>query len=607
MTRRALSILAAFAGLGVLAMAVVPWTTSSAPLRAAIAKQLRETYAVELIVTGRSTIALLPVPRLKLEDVALATAEGAPLVRGGHLRGEFSVLSLLTGRIELSDLSLHGSRIDVDVDARGHRAWTTPIDRVRANIVGPAPPSRHVRRLTITGSYLVFRDERTSTEMVLRDINVTANWPDLEGAASFAGSFNWLGEVVDIAMTGVRPSALLAGHASPFVVQASAAPGRVRLSGDANLGDDPRIVGRAAFGTRSLRDLLPWIGLGAPLGGLTSALSVEGDFSVDRRGASWPAIRLTLGGDRLEGALAVRFGGHRPLTTGTLAAEHLDLSDFLAPFAQARTAAGSWNSEPLDIGPLTGGSDLDMRVSAASARAGWLRLEDVAANVMVRSGRIDASLGRATLGNGVAKGRLSLTVVDAGLDLRAQGSFDRLDVAALFGNLGQSSRMTGAAQGGFVLEGVGGSAAEIARRSHGRATLAVRSGEVVGLGLHELVRRSDRQPPDGRGARTPFDQAQVSLNINSGVAEIADGLLTTPNLRAALQGRASLADQTIAIMVLLDGVGDSSPSAIEISGPWDDVKVAPVGRTLIQRSGGLHPSQPVEPARAWSSGGAHAQ
>src|SRR5215212_8736875 len=281
MTRRALSILASLAGLAVLTMAVVPWTTSSAPLKAAIARQLRETYGVELTVAGRSTIALLPVPRLKFEDVALATPEGMPLVRGGQLRGEFSIVSFLGGRLELSDLSLHGSRIDIDVDADGQTAWATPIGKVRANIVGSVPPSRHIRRLTVTGSYLVFRDGRTNGEAVLRDVNVTANWPALEGATSLAGSFNWLGEAVDLAITGVRPSALLAGHASPFVVQANAALGRIRLSGDANLGDDPRVVGRAAFGTRSLQALLPWVGLGAPLGGLTRALTIEGDFTLD--------------------------------------------------------------------------------------------------------------------------------------------------------------------------------------------------------------------------------------------------------------------------------------------------------------------------------------
>jgi AsmA protein len=588
MIRRALIIIAALAGFAVLAMAVAPWTTSSGPLKAAIARQLRETYGLELTVAGRSTVALLPVPRLKFEDVALAAPEGPPLVRGGHLRGEFSILSLLVGRIEISDLSLHGSRIDVDLDAHGQTAWNTPVDRMRARISGVTVPSTHINRLTITGSYLVFRDGRTGAEAVIRDINLTANWPALASAVDLAGSFNWLGESVDLMATGIRPSALAAGRASPFIVQASAAPGRLRLSGDANLGEDPRVVGRAVFGTRSLRDLLPWAGIGAPLGGLTRALTFEGDFTLDRRGVSWPAVRLTLGGDRLDGALAIRFGGERPLTTGTLAADRLDLSDLFAPFVQARTSAGLWSAEPLDIGPLTAGGDLDLRVSASSAHVGSLRLEDMAANVMVRPGRIDASLGRATLNNGVVKGRLSVAAVAPGLDLRAQGSFERLDSAALLSDLGQNSWFAGSTQGQFVLEGTGESAADIVRQSHGRATLGIRSGELIGIGLHDLVRRPLATPFDWRGGRTPFDQAQIALNVANGVVEIADAGLTAPNIRAALQGRASLADQTIAIKATVEGSatrGHPSPVTVEINGPWNDVKVAPGGRALIQRSG----------------------
>ena len=607
MIRRALTALAALAGLAVLAMAVAPWTTSSAPLRAAIARQLRETYGLELTVAGRSTIALLPVPRLKFEDVALATSEGAPLVRGGQLRGEFSILPLLVGRIELSDLALHGSRIDVDLDALGQTSWMTPIDKVRASITGAAVPLRHIRRLTVTGSYLVLRNGRTSAEAVVRDINITANWPALDGAVELAGSFNWLGELVDLTVTGIRPSALLAGRASPFVAQAGAVLGRLRLSGDANFGDDPRVVGRVVFDTRSLRNFLPWAGIGAPLGELTRALTFEGDFTLDRRSMSWPAVRLTVGGDRLDGALAVRLGGERPLTTGTLAADRLDLSEFFTSFAQARTSTGLWSAEPLDIGPLTAGGDLDLRVSASSARIGWLRLDDMAANIMVRPGRIDATLGRAVLNNGVVKGRLGLAAAASGLDLRAQGSFERLDVAALLSDFGQNGWMAGVAQGQFVLEGAGESAADLVRQSHGRATLAIRSGELIGIGLHDLVRRADRRPlstPLGwRGGRTPFDQAQIALNIGNGTVELAEGALTAPGLRAALQGRASLAEQTVAIRAIVENgangmtAGNPSPIVVEITGPWDDMKVAPNSRALIQRSGAAQPLVPAD-ARA---------
>jgi AsmA protein len=228
----------------------------------------------------------------------------------------------------------------------------------------------------------------------------------------------------------------------------------------------------------------------------------------------------------------------------------------------------------------------------------------MAANIMVRPGRIDATLGRATLNNGTVKGRLGLAAAASGLDLRAQGSFDRLDSAAFLNDFGQNGWVTGLAQGQFVLEGVGKSAADIVRQSHGRATLAIRSGELIGIGLYDLVRRADRRPLptplDGRG-RTPYDQAQIALNIENGGVEVAEGALSAPGLRAALQGRASLAEQTVAIRATVEGVangattGSPPPAVVEMSGPWGDVKVAPdTPRTPIQRSGATQPVRPSE-------------
>lgn len=589
MTRRTLTIAAALATLAVLTMAAAPWTTSSAPLKDAIARQLRDAYGLDLTAAGRSTIALLPVPRLKLEDVALTTAEGTALVRGGHLRGELGILPLLVGRIELSEVSLHGSRIDVELDATGQTAWSAPVDKLRAGVADVAAPAPHVGRLIVTGSYLVFRDARTDAEAVIRDINLTASWPALAGAVNVAGSFVWRGEPIDLTITSIRPSALFAGRASPFVVQAGASSGRIRLSGDANLGDDPRVVGRTVFSTPSLRNFLSWAGMGAPLGGLTRALTVEGDFTLDRRGASWPAVRLTVGGDRLDGALGVRFGGERPLTAGTLAADRLDLSDFFAPLAKSRTPDGQWSLEPFDVGPLTIGGDLDLRVSASNARIGSLRLEDMAANVMLRQGRVDVTLARATLNGGVVKGRLGVAAAAYGLDMRAQGSFERVDSAAAMNDLGQGGWISGLAQGQFAFEGTGETAADLIRQSHGRATLAIRSGE-IGIGLLDLARRAERQPTapslDWRGGRTSFDQAQIAMTIANGLVEVVEGGLTAANLRAAVQGRASLTEQTVAIRTTVESGanGTAAPLGVEIGGSWNDLRAAPGNRMFMPRS-----------------------
>src|ERR687891_442763 len=101
MYRRTILVLALVC-LAVLATAIVPWTVTTSGLTAAVGRQLLSAYGVELSVAGRSVIPFRPVPRLKFENVTLS-AEGTPIAKAAFLRGEFRVLPLLFGRIELSD------------------------------------------------------------------------------------------------------------------------------------------------------------------------------------------------------------------------------------------------------------------------------------------------------------------------------------------------------------------------------------------------------------------------------------------------------------------------------------------------------------------------
>src|SRR4051812_22543307 len=113
--------------LGVLALvaAAAPWTLSSDSLRSAVAAQLKTLYGVELSVKGRTVIAFLPMPRVKFEDMTLATADGKPIARGGLLRAELRVLPLLLARLEFSEILLKDAAINVDIDERGSSAWDT--------------------------------------------------------------------------------------------------------------------------------------------------------------------------------------------------------------------------------------------------------------------------------------------------------------------------------------------------------------------------------------------------------------------------------------------------------------------------------------------------
>src|SRR3954452_9653641 len=119
MSRRTM-LVTSLLGLALLGTAVAPWRVSEA-LTAAISDQLRNAYGLELTVRGRSTVAVLPVPRLKFDDVTIANRAGVAIVRGGQLRGEFRMLPLLTGRMELAEVSVSGSSIELPLRLAGEQ------------------------------------------------------------------------------------------------------------------------------------------------------------------------------------------------------------------------------------------------------------------------------------------------------------------------------------------------------------------------------------------------------------------------------------------------------------------------------------------------------
>jgi AsmA protein len=584
MPRRVVLLLSVLA-LALLGTAVVPWTLSSTGLATSVSRQLKESYGLDLQVAGRSTFALLPIPRVKFEDMRLAMADGRLVVDRGTLRGELRLLPLLRGRVELAEAALSGSRILLPALERklDPEVWLGALQWAAAD-------KSPIRRLILTQTSI-----ETPTEAI-RDVNLVINWPDRKAALNVAGVIGWRGEQITVAVDRLSPALLASGRPAPFELSLAAPSGRATLLGDAQIGTDPRVTGHSSIEITSVRDLTRWSGLDLPLGSALWEVSIEGDFSADRRRLTWPSVTATIGPDQLEGTLALRFDGGRPIVTGTLAADSVDLSNFFAAFSQARTAAGLWSNEDAAIDAATGG-DLDLRLSANEARIGRLTLGDMAASVIVRPGRIEASLGRASLNKGTFKGRLSLAATDDDTELKAHGTFDNVDTAGFLSDLGQGHWLSGRAQGQFSLETHGATVAELVRRSQGRTTMTIKQGEVIGVSLNEALKRVEKRPLaaslDWKGGRTSFDQVHLALNVNDGLGEIADGSLTAPTLRAALRGRVSLFDRWLSVRAAVDpATAGTVPSPViefDVTGGWDNVAVVPDARSLIERSGAAKP------------------
>src|SRR3954468_23342338 len=96
------------AGVGVvlLGAAIAPWTFSGAAMRQEVARQVRDTTGLLAETNGRTTLAILPRPRIKIADVVIRDRDGKLRVEAGMLRGDLRILPMLAGRMELSSLTL---------------------------------------------------------------------------------------------------------------------------------------------------------------------------------------------------------------------------------------------------------------------------------------------------------------------------------------------------------------------------------------------------------------------------------------------------------------------------------------------------------------------
>jgi AsmA protein len=312
---------------------------------------------------------------------------------------------------------------------------------------------------------------------------------------------------------------------------------------------------------------------------------VAGEVAIGAGEIGFPQLRLTFNGAPLDGAVMFRRDGARPSLRATLAGDTLDLSPFLPPPGSPR---GRWPLDPADIDALKS-ADIDLRLSASALRLDTIRLGDVAVSLLTGPEKIEVALSRATLNGGVVKGRAALASTPTGSDLRLQASMAQLDLGNLLASLGQPRSVTGVAQGQAALEATGAEPEDWLRSLSGRAAILVRTGEVSGVSLAEGLRQSDERPGGitaWRGGRTAFQQAQLSLNLSGGVAEIQDGTLDGASSHTSLQGQVSLTEGKVALRARtvppLDSARESPAFVLDVDGRWDSPRIVSSVAALIQ-------------------------
>ena len=582
------------------ALAVVSYLIPAAQVREAVIAEIRAVTGFDPILRGDISVSLFPSGRATFHDISLGVpTDGEPPLAAERLTARLRFFPLLTGRIEVADITLENPRINIVLAPDGQSNWS-PLLATLTRTLNPET-TRHERVLSfseirVIGGEMSIRDDARRFNERLSDIEMSFAWPAISRSFAATGRLVWRQETVDLGITLADFSAALLGQRSGLKVKLTGAPLKLAFEGSMSARPTLKVEGALSADATSLRKTLAWAGQKTLPGGGFERFSLKAQTNIVGGTIALTGVNLELDGNAAEGVLTFATDGRQTLQ-GTLATDQLDVTPYISTVRLLTSSEREWNRVPISLDGFNG-IDLDLRLSAAKIAMATAKLGHTAVATNLRNGNLVITIGESRAFGGIIKGSFGLAAAGDQAEFKSQLQFTDVDLETCIGELFGVKRLEGKGDLSLAIEGNGATVLALTRTLNGTVTLTGRKGALTGVNVEQLLRRLERRPLSGgsefRTGRTPFEQLSVSLKIAQGVATVDSVSLEGSVVRLGLAGSASIPARDLD----LKGTASLMPSSTDgrafelpfvVQGPWDDPIMLPDPQILIQRSGAAAP------------------
>jgi AsmA protein len=372
----------------------------------------------------------------------------------------------------------------------------------------------------------------------------------------------------------------------------------------AQTGANPRYSGRVAGSAASVRDALALFGIESPLPGPFGDAEVVAQATVSPHDAAFRELRIEVDGNVFEGEISARDEDGRPYVSAALHSDFVALKPMFFD-APPLVVDGQWSQKPLDPPDLSG-ADLDLTITARHARLGRLTLDDATMTAKLRDSALDLSLLEARAYRGQLKARGSFAATAGALSMHASAQTTGVDARALLSDGFGKEALGGALDSTVSLDARGETVADMLRGLNGRLTLKLSDGEIDGVDFDRALRRFEKRPlasaQDIRSGSSALIRGSANVIIENGVGALEDGAAQGPGFALAFAGTANFIERSLALKAAAreaDPAGKARENglqiAVDVAGPWDELKIAPDPKAFIRRSGAAAPLLPEAP------------
>ena len=345
-----------------------------------IAAEVKKATGRELVIDGPIELSLLPTPVVTVKGVKFFNVPGsknANMVEVKSVTVKPAILPLLSGVIEVDEVTLVEPKIVLEINAAGKPNWEFAPSVAEAKPAAPkAGPARPLSlgRLTIENGTLIFSDAKAGLSMVAEKANFTASVGSLDGPYSLAGNATVNGSALKLDLAvGARGQA---GHNAELSLQVGG--GRLGFKGTlSELGPAARVAGSASVSADSLT---AFVGTLSRLAGqpepalpplLAGKFSFDGGIEASQTAFAAKDFKIALGQDTGSGSVSVAMKSGLAIDA-RLALPKIDLDRTLAALSQpaaagppAKPATGAAPGPAPAGAPSGGGLPANLTLKAA--------------------------------------------------------------------------------------------------------------------------------------------------------------------------------------------------------------------------------------------------
>ena len=586
----------------VAAIVAIPFIVPPKVIADQVVSLTRERTGRDLILGGDVSLSFYPDIAVSMEDVTLSNPDGMAqgnFLSTARLRLSLELVPLLSGNVRVRTFELVSPRINLLTDTEGHSNWDfgPPGGEPDPAAAPSAEDGTQVREISlddirIEDGVVRYLDERAGTAIEATQMNMALSLPSTSGELNLAGSLQWRGETLDLATTLGPIDDFNRSKKTKIALKVGSSHLTSTFRGVVSLVDGLALEGALDASTPSLRALAAWTGKPLAPGNGLENFSAKSAVTIGSGEIRLSDAQISLDGMRAQGSMTIDTRGARPMITGNLGVDQIDLNTYLSEGSDTQPSKNSrpgWSDEPLDFAGLRA-VDANLRMAASRILYGKVVIDNSELSVTIDAGKLNAKLDRLNLYDGVALGTLTLDGTAPTPTVVTTFASNGVAALPLLRDFAEFDWLEGTSKVAMSLRATGASQKQLVESLNGTVEMLFEDGAIRGINIAQMMRSLGTDILSGwsrsPSQKTDFASLSATYKVTNGKAVNSDLKMIGPLVRMTGGGVVAIPGRRLDYVVdpklvsSLQGQGGEFNLAgfnvpIKVEGPWARPKIYP--------------------------------